>query len=265
MSRKVIIIIGVVAAVLLGLSAGVFYMWQNQVLPQSAISLFKDVPAPAKTDIILVFTPHPDDESIAVGGYLATAVHNGAAVWIALVTDGNHQNQEAERYDEFKKATAYLGVPEDHLFFLGYPDHELKKQDANQVRSRFEEIISTVQPNIIISSTPLDHHPDHATVGAIVSQIMQGKNITYYQFLVHHNLFPQPKGMNPELYLLPPAKMITLNSSWQKFVLSEEMQTQKHKAILSYKTQLDDKRDPFLPGLLLSMLRQNELFIVPNK
>ena len=235
------------------------------MLPQSAISLFKDVPAPSKGDVILVFTPHQDDETIAAGGYLATATHNGAAVWIALVTDGNYRNLAAERYEEFKKATALLGVPEDHLFFLGYPDHELKEQDANQVRARFEEIISTVQPNIVISPTPLDHHPDHATVGALVSQLMQGKNITYYEFLVHHNLFPQPKGMNPELYLLPPAKMISLNSSWEKFMLSEDMRIQKHKAILQYKTQLDDKRDPLLPGLLLGMLRQNELFIVPNK
>jgi LmbE family N-acetylglucosaminyl deacetylase len=221
------------------------------------------VPPPQKGQVILVFTPHPDDETIAAGGYIYSAEQAGAEVWIALVTNGNYRGLEEQRYEEFKKAAGILGVPEDHLFFLGYPDHELKSQDQNQVRSRFAEIISTTHPQIIISPTPLDHHPDHRATGILVVQAMAGTDAVLYQYLVHHNLFPHPKGMNPELYVLPPARMINLN--WEKYLLSEQLQTQKHKAVLQYKTQISNSPDPLLPGLLLGMVRKNELFIVPGR
>ena len=265
MSRKTLIAIAIIEAALIVVLGVLIYFWHYEVLPQTAIKLLKDIPAAQKGQVVLVFTAHPDDETIAAGGYIATAENNGAEVWITLVTDGNYHGKEQVRDEEFKKATAVLGVPEDHLFFLGYPDHELKKQDLNQVKTRFEEIISTVRPQIIIAPHPKDHHPDHKATGRLVMNITEGKNYTLYLYLVHHSLFPHPKGLNPQLYFLPPANMIVLDSDWGKFMLSEDIETQKHKAILQYKSQLDDRRDPLLPGLLLGMLRKNELFAIPNR
>jgi N-acetylglucosamine malate deacetylase 1 len=265
MSRKTLIAIAVIEAALIVVLGVFIYFWRYEVLPQSAVSLLKDIPPAQKGQVVLVFTPHPDDETIAAGGYIATAEKNGAEVWIALVTDGNYHGKEQLRGEEFKKATAILGVPEDHLFFLGYPDHELKRMDLGQVKTRLEEIISTVRPQIIIAPSPRDHHPDHKTIGRLVMNITEGKNFTVYLFLVHHALFPSPKGLNPQLYFLPPVRMIVLDSNWGKFMLSEEIETQKHKAILQYKSQIDDRRDPLLPGLLLGMLRKNELFAMPNR
>lgn len=65
MSRKSWIAIAVVVAALIGVSVWAAYVWYNQVLPQSAVRFLRDVPAPQKGQIILVFTPHPDDETIA--------------------------------------------------------------------------------------------------------------------------------------------------------------------------------------------------------
>jgi len=265
MSRKTLLAIAIIEAVLIAVLGVLIYFWRYEVLPQSAIKLLQDIPAAQKDQVVLVFTIHPDDESIAAGGYIATAEKNGAEVWITLVTDGNYHGKEQVRDEEFKKATAILGVPEDHLFFLGYPDHELKKQDLNQVKTRFEEIISTVRPQVIIAPHPKDNHPDHKTAGKIAMDITAGKNYTVYLYLVHHALFPRPKGLNPHLYFLPPVRMIVLDSDWGKFMLNEDIETQKHKAILQYKSQLDDRRDPLLPGLLLGMLRKNELFAIPNR
>jgi len=249
--------------VLAGILAGISYSWFFQVLPQSAIRLLADIQAPLENERILVFTPHPDDETIACGGYLATAIADGASVWIALVTNGNKRGQERIRDTEFKNAAGALGVAEANLFFLGYPDGALKKQNPEELRARFDEIISQVKPRIVFAPHPLDHHPDHRTTGKIVAEAVAGKEIKLYQYLVHHNLFPRPKKFDPDLYLLPPARMFKFNRAWQKFMLKPEMEDRKLEAVLKYKTQLHDRRDPLLRGLLLSMIRQNELFAAP--
>ena len=263
MSRKRWAVLATGLAFFIGLVSWLVYAWYNQVLPQPAIMLVSDLPQPQKGQVVLVFSPHPDDETIAVGGYIAAAEQAGAEVWIALVTNGDRHHQEKRRYGEFKKATALLGVPEDHLFFLGYPDHKLKDQDQSQVRTRLEELISATHPQIIIAPHPKDHHPDHKLTGILVEHAVEGTDAVLYQYLVHHNLFPHPKGMNPELYLLPPARMIQYH--WEIFMLPEPLETRKHKAILQYKSQLKDRRDPLLAGLMLGMLRKNELFIVPSR
>ncbi len=265
MRVKKILVISVVLAAVATIGAWLVYARDNQVLPQSAVDLLAELPAPAPGRTILVFTPHPDDETIAAGGYIFSATRAGAQVWIALVTDGNFHHQKEIRYAEFKKAAAALGVSEDHLIFLGYPDHQLAGQDLSRVRGRFEEIISTIKPEIVITSHPQDHHPDHRVTGELVEAIWRNRDFTLYEFLVHHNLFPHPKGMNPHLYLLPPARMISFGRTWEVFPLSDEVETQKHKAILQYRSQLSDRRDPLLAGLLVGMLRKNELFSVPSK
>ena len=75
-------------------------------MPNSAPSPVSAATAGQK---VLVFSPHPDDESIAVGGYIAQSIENGADVRIVLVTNGDWHHKEAVRYAEFKKATGILG------------------------------------------------------------------------------------------------------------------------------------------------------------
>ena len=56
--------------------------WQRHVpLPEAT--------APHKTDRIIVFAPHSDDETLACGGMLALAARNGARVRVVLLTNGD--------------------------------------------------------------------------------------------------------------------------------------------------------------------------------
>lgn len=92
-------------------------------------------------DRILILAPHPDDEVIGCAGIIQEAVEAGAAVYVAYLTNGDH-NQFAfivyekrltfrkgefihmgeVRRSESIKAMKFLGVDEGNLFFLGYPD-----------------------------------------------------------------------------------------------------------------------------------------------
>jgi LmbE family N-acetylglucosaminyl deacetylase len=93
------------------------------------------------TDRILVFAPHPDDESLGAGGLIARAVEKNATVMVVIVTDGS-SSHTTSGYSKFKtnlnitgnislpelrrnetlNALKNLGVSEKNVIFLGYPD-----------------------------------------------------------------------------------------------------------------------------------------------
>ena len=101
---------------------GVFYHEEvPAVAAQSAVSKLGVISAAGSGQKVLVFSPHPDDESIAVGGYIAQSIKNGASVSIVLVTDGDAQHEESIRYAEFKKLPVSSAWLKPTSFSLGFP------------------------------------------------------------------------------------------------------------------------------------------------
>ena len=76
-----------------------------------------------KTDI-LVIAPHPDDDLITAGGVIYNAVQMGKSVKVVYITNGDYQGIETGylRQDEAVAGQSWLGVDEDSLIFLGYPE-----------------------------------------------------------------------------------------------------------------------------------------------
>jgi len=232
------------------------------VLPQQAVHLLKDATLPQPGQKVLIFSPHPDDETIAAGGYIAEARQLGADVRIVLVTDGNKHHNEAVRYEEFKKATTILGVQESNLVFLGLPDGRLQEQDQTVLSLRLKEQIDLYNPDIIIYPYRQDFHPDHAVTGKIVSQLLAASSskVIAFQYLVHYEFFfPHPRQFKPDLFLLPPARLVRFGNNWQKVMFPQSIENLKQQAIYSYKSQLSIS---LLKDLLLASIRQNELLIL---
>jgi len=253
------------AAALVIVAGVVFYLVvRPAVLPQVAIHFLDDVTLPGPGQTVLVFSPHPDDETIGAGGYIAASVIEGATVKVVLVTDGSKGpfNTTNGRYLEFRTALAGLGVPESDLIFLGLRDGSLSQMNRELLTETLREQINTYNPDFIIYPDPRDQHRDHSTIGAIIQQILEEDPLERiaYSYLVHYSRFyPQPRGYNPELYLLPPVRLIDFNDAWERFMLSQEILDMKQEAIYAYKSQL---RDPTVRSLLLSSIRKNELFSV---
>jgi len=95
---------------------------------------------------ILVVAPHPDDEAIALGGWLADRGAAGAEIWAVIMTDGEafpkavRQNHLSRwpilrapdflrlgrlRREEGRQSLEILGIPAERRFFLGYPTNIL--------------------------------------------------------------------------------------------------------------------------------------------
>lgn len=255
--RFQILFLSIVSVVAAGL---LLYANHFRVMPQNAAYFLSDVQLPSAGQKLMIFTPHPDDETLGAGGYISQSVKNGAVVQIVLVTDGNKHGLKDKRYEEFKNTTSILGAKEDSLVFLNYHDGDLKDVNEGDLSSQFKEIVNAFQPNYIVSPDAEDTHPDHAATGRAVNRVMSGEKsqIIDYQYLIHYNKYPEPKKKKPNLYLLPPVSLVRFDSEWKKLSLTPETESTKEVAIEEYRSQL---KNPLLRPLLVSFIRKNELFI----
>jgi LmbE family N-acetylglucosaminyl deacetylase len=106
---------------------------------------FQPAPDVKSSDRILIFAPHPDDESLGTGGLIARAVEKNATVKVVMVTDGSRSHTHTIfnqfrastnltenvslpelRHNETLKAIKNLGLNESDVIFLGYPDGGLR-------------------------------------------------------------------------------------------------------------------------------------------
>lgn len=246
------------------MAAGIFwYTNTNPVMPQLTIHFLNNVKLPEKDQTVLIFSPHPDDETIACGGYIIESIKRGAKVKIVLVTDGNKHGLKDLRHSEFRTAISILGVTVEDLTFLDYPDGKLMQQNQLELESVLQNQIDIHQPDIILYPHPSDTHKDHMVVGKIIEKILEQslKEKITYKYLVHHNLYPHPKKYLPDSYLLMPIKLITFDGGWERLMLSEETKNLKKKALETYKSQL---KNPLLKNLMQSFIRNNELFALEN-
>ena len=234
------------------------------VMAQSSAGSLPDISIPQSGQKILVFSPHPDDETIAVGGYIAQATEAGADVRIVLVTDGDYHHNEQVRYSEFKKATQILGVPDSNLVFMGFPDGKLKTFDNSILSAALKTQIEQYNPDIVICPSIKDENPDHATIGKAVEEILKAdpQQRTVYEYLIHYKyIWPRPRELAPQIHLSPPMHVLNADSSWESFPLSKTDENLKSEAIHAYRSQLDNE---WLKGELLSSIRTNELLIIPK-
>lgn len=82
---------------------------------------------------ILVVAPHPDDDLITSAGVIHGAVERGDDVVVVYMTNGDIAGKQhgLERQDEAVGGQARLGVAEQKLIFLGYPDAALREIHDN--------------------------------------------------------------------------------------------------------------------------------------
>ena len=99
---------------------------------------------PSRGSKIVIFAPHPDDETFGCGGYIQKAVQAGAEVRIVVVTNGEASKTALQSLKETPEETAQLseelgtirqnetlmgvgalGLPSSTVTFLGYPNRYL--------------------------------------------------------------------------------------------------------------------------------------------
>ena len=109
---------------------------------------------------IIVFSPHPDDAEIVMGGTIAKYTQSGHNVLIVVVTI---PNKRAVREKEAKKAAEILDA---RLSILDLDPYEMTFD--RRLVEKFDSIIQDFPPDIIYTSWLHDSHQDHVTVSRAV-------------------------------------------------------------------------------------------------
>lgn len=119
---------------------------------------------------LVVVAPHPDDETLTVGGLVQRTVAGGGIVQIVAVTDGGHADPErighdelaAVRREEQGAAVEALGVSASAIIRLGVTDGSVADHERDVVAA----LDGLLEPgSLVVAPWRHDVHPDHEAVG----------------------------------------------------------------------------------------------------
>lgn len=217
---------------------------------------------------IVVVTPHPDDESLAVGGLIALAHARGIPVEVLLVTIGENSHPESPTHStselarvraaEFRAALRVLNPEAGHRV-LGVPDggsgtHEREIEDAIARAVSF----AGARP-LIVAPWRGDGHHDHRVAGEAAARVAErtGAHLAEYPIWLWHWADPADDSLPW--------------SSAARVDLDDEASSAKRLAVDAYRSQTE----PLSPAVgdeaivderhLRHFLRPSEvLFLTPS-
>ncbi|MEM3697174.1 MAG: PIG-L family deacetylase [Candidatus Bathyarchaeia archaeon] len=154
-----------------------------------------------KNKVIVVFAPHPDDETFGCGGTIAKKISEGFNVLVVVMTDGRNLlksilNIEDDpppndvkdiRRKEVLKATKILGIPHDNVIFFDFEDGCLSDYEA-EAEEKVCEILSRYRPVEVYLPFENDGHRDHIVTNRIVKKCVKELNLEpeMYQYCIMH-------------------------------------------------------------------------------
>lgn len=121
----------------------------------------------------LILAPHPDDESLGCGGFIAEAVAQGRPPVVVIVSDGagsHPASQEwpaarlvEQREKEARDAVKILGLPSDRLHFLGLRDTAVPTEGEafSAAVERVADLVLDYDCTTLVVPWRHDPHCDH--------------------------------------------------------------------------------------------------------
>jgi LmbE family N-acetylglucosaminyl deacetylase len=114
---------------------------------------------------VLVIAPHPDDETLGLGGTITKFVEQGHEVNLLVVSGHLPPVYNREDYEltlsEAKNALKILGI--ENSTFLEIPATKIGDLPINELNKKFADAVDTFKPQIVFCPYP-DRHIDHRLV-----------------------------------------------------------------------------------------------------
>lgn len=182
----------------------------------------------------LVIVAHPDDAELGAGGLLYKLTQQGKKIGIIDLTEGElgSRGTVSTRYQEAKNSGEILGISVRENLQLGDGFFEETEENLLKIISKIRQY----QPEIIITNSITDRHPDHGKASQLVSRASYLSGLRKIQTIfndktqkehrakaIYH--FIQDRYMKPDF---------VINITHQFEV--------KMKAIMAYKTQFYDPK-----------------------
>ena len=204
----------------------------------------------------IVFSPHPDDETLGCGGTIIKKRRAGAEVNIFFMTDGGKSHRhlisenklKALRENEALAASRTLGLKENNVVFLEFEDGELSKNQDSAIPEVMEILLSQQPDEIFIPyyKEPAFWSQDHLATNRIATSALQRyrRRAVIYEYPVwfwyHWPWASVPKHSPREFLNFLKNSLIGLNSlrDFRCSVYIGDILELKRAALYKYKSQM---------------------------
>jgi LmbE family N-acetylglucosaminyl deacetylase len=270
------------------------------------------IPAPSR---LLVIAPHPDDEVIGAGGLIRRVRARGGTARVVYLTDGeaytagveaeerradpsasDYRDYGRRRRREARAALKRLGVDEEALTFLGFPNNGLaqlmsvywsEQRDAftspytrrdrprpsqmvvpatryrgEDLTQELAEIIGDFQPTIIVVPRREDQHVDHCAAwyftGDALGDVRRVRRAFRTDVMTYIVHYNSWPFEQSSPLLAPPPDLPAGPSGWLDVRLMPEEARTKRDALQMFESQMKA-----MGWFLQGFARSNELFSRP--
>jgi len=238
----------------------------GEVIATLAKLPFRDLDQVSPYGTSLVVAPHPDDESLGCGGFIAESCARGRPPVVIVMTDGTASHPSSPSYpadrlralreSETSVALSMLGLSSERLHFMRLQDSAMptggKRFDLAVAELR--RLVLAYTCKTILAPWLYDPHCDHETTQLMVRAAVTTLGVSVYSYPVWG-------------WLLPPEQPLSEDKidGW-RLNITDHLQ-RKRGAIASHQSQYSDliNDDPkgfrLPPELLSTFERPYETFI----
>jgi LmbE family N-acetylglucosaminyl deacetylase len=194
-------------------------------------------------ELAIVVAPHPDDETLALGGLIASMTANGMAVIVVTASDGegSHPLSVTVTPDELRALRRGESRRALHVLADGQPGNVLNVQlhlrDGHLAAVQedlTEQLLKYLTPQDLCFATwEFDGHPDHEAVGRAAKKAseLSGARLLEYPVWTWH-------------WATPDERSIPWDRA-RRVELSDESQQRKQRALECYQSQILPIGDAF--------------------
>jgi LmbE family N-acetylglucosaminyl deacetylase len=172
---------------------------------------------------ILIFSPHPDDAEISMGGTIAKYVKLEHKVLTAIVT-----MPDKNRVIESRKSLRILGSDYQYLNINPY-----ELSNNRMYIEMFDKVINVYSPDVIYTSWNNDAHQDHSIVASITMASARKNLCSLYMYSP-----VLPSGITTHLFRS------------QLFVDVTDFIELKKQSLLAHKSQYNKYGDGWINGVI---------------
>ncbi len=185
---------------------------------------------------VLTFFAHPDDETLSAGATIAKLTCFGAEVHVAIPATGIHSRRNTQDDKDLSaeldvlhcdciNALSVLGVNQNNIYLGGFSDNEMDKHTLLELVHWLENIISKVEPELILTHhhgcTNIDHRYCHEAVVVATRPVLNNHITVLCGEVPSSTGYLKPTQWEPNLYVK----------------VSEDNLNSKIKAMETYKSE----------------------------
>jgi LmbE family N-acetylglucosaminyl deacetylase len=181
----------------------------------------------------IVIAPHPDDETLGVGGTLIRRKSEGDSIAWVIATKitaetGWSSELVQQREREIQQITAFYQF--DEVYELGFPATQLDSVPARDLINALSDVFKEYEPGEVFVPHPADVHSDHRVVfEAVVPCTKWFRYPSVKRVLAYETLSETDFGLDPNSIFRP-----------NFFVDIEKFLDSKLEAMSIYESELGD-------------------------